>query len=133
MGFLLKKNHVWRCRSWLSFLNWIGVLSLSLLWKLCPRELEPWFVLWSSFLLRMLCISINLPYSLAWNTVVMSVPPLVSGLVEFLDKLQKRICRKNTDCLCFTLYLFSLYYSGRCSSELPQGVPLPYSWVRSTG
>ena len=39
------------------------------------------------FLLRLLCISINLPYAHAWNTVVMS------GLLRLLNKLQKRICR----------------------------------------
>ena len=40
--------------------------------KVPPRKLEPWFVLWSFFLLRLLCISINLPYAHVWNTVVMS-------------------------------------------------------------
>ena len=50
-----------------SNLDW-GSLSL----KLPTRKLVLWFVLWSFVLLRIHCISINLPYSHAWNTVVMS-------------------------------------------------------------
>ena len=53
-------------------LDWIGTFTLSLLLKLPPRKLEPWFLPWSFFLLRLLCISITLPYSHAWNTLVMS-------------------------------------------------------------
>ena len=53
----------------------LRALTLSLLLKLPPRKLEFWFVLWSFFLLRLLCISINLTYGHTWNTVV------VSGLV----------------------------------------------------
>ena len=52
--------------------NWIIALTLSLLLKLPPRKLEPWFVLWSFFLLRLLSISINLPYSYVWNTTVIT-------------------------------------------------------------
>ena len=40
--------------------------------KAPPRKLEPWFILWSFFLLRLLCLSINLPYTIAWNTIVTS-------------------------------------------------------------
>ena len=72
MGLFSRKNHLLRCWGWLSLLNWIGALTLSLLLKLPPRKLEPWFVLQSFFLLKLLCISINLPYTHAWNTVVMS-------------------------------------------------------------
>ena len=57
---------------WLCLVKWIGVLTLSLLQKLHPRKLEPWFTLWSFFLLRLLCISIILPYVCTWNTVVTS-------------------------------------------------------------
>ena len=42
---------------------------ISLLLKL-PRKLEP-FVLWSLFLLRLPCSSINISYGHAWNIVVM--------------------------------------------------------------
>ena len=69
MGLFLRKNYLLRCWGWLSLLNWIGALTLSLLLKLPPRKLESWFVLWSFFLLGSLCISINLPYSHAWSTV----------------------------------------------------------------
>ena len=57
MGLFLRKNHLLRCWGWPSLLNWIGALTLSLLLKLPPRKLESWFVLWSFFLLRLLCIS----------------------------------------------------------------------------
>ena len=40
--------------------------------KLFSWKLEPWFVLWSLFLLRLICISINLTYGLSWNPVFMS-------------------------------------------------------------
>ena len=72
----LKKHHLLRCRDYLSLLNWSGALLLSLLLKLPLRKYEPWFVLWSFFLLRLLFISVSLPYSVAWNTVA------VSGLVH---------------------------------------------------
>ena len=41
MGLFLRKNHPLRCWGWLSLLNWIGALALSLLLKLLPRKLEP--------------------------------------------------------------------------------------------
>ena len=74
-GLFLRKNHLLRCWGWLSLLNWIGALTLSLLLKLPPRKLEPWFFLWSLFLLGLHCISINLPYGHASNTV--AIPGLV--------------------------------------------------------
>ena len=51
---------------------------ISLLLKL-PRKLEP-FVLWSLFLLRLPCSSINISYGHAWNIVVMNTV-VVSVLV----------------------------------------------------
>ena len=60
-----------------SKLDW--ALTVSLLLKLPLRKLEFWFVLRSFFLLRLLCISINLPYTHVWNTVVTSgLVPLVA-------------------------------------------------------
>ena len=74
MGVFLKKNRLLRCWGSLCLLNWIGTVALSLLQKLPPRGLEPWFVLWSFFLRRLLCIS----NSHAWDTVVTSgLVPLV--------------------------------------------------------
>ena len=67
-----------------------------------------------------------------------------SCYLELLDKLQKRICRTVGPSLAAYLEpfghrrnvasvsLFYRYYFGRCSSELAQLVPLPYSRGRST-
>ena len=67
-----------------------------------------------------------------------------SCYLELLDKLQKRICRTVGPSLAASLEplahrqnvaslsLFYRYYFGRCSSELAQLVPLPFSWGRST-
>ena len=67
-----------------------------------------------------------------------------SCYLELLDKLQKRICRTVGPSLAASLEplahrrnvaslsLFYRYYFGRCSSELAQVVPLPYSRRRST-
>ena len=58
MALFLRKNLV-RCWGYLSVLNWIGALTPSILLKLPPRKWEHWFILWSFFVLRWLCISIN--------------------------------------------------------------------------
>ena len=67
-----------------------------------------------------------------------------SCFLGLLDKLQKRICRVVSPLLApslepsahrwnvISLSLFCRYYFGRCSSELAQLVPLPYSRERST-
>ena len=67
-----------------------------------------------------------------------------SCFLELLDKLQKRICRTvgpshaaSLEPLAYRrnvagLSLFYRYYFGRCSSELAQLVPLPYSQGRYT-
>ena len=67
-----------------------------------------------------------------------------SCYLELLDKLQKRICRTVGPSLAASieplahhrnvasLSLFYRYYFGRCSSELAELVPLPYSQGRST-
>ena len=64
--------------------------------------------------------------------------------LELLHKLQKRICRTVRSSLAASLEplahcrnvaslsLFYRYYFGRCSSELAQLVPLPFSRGRST-
>ena len=64
--------------------------------------------------------------------------------MELLDKLQKRICRTVGPSLATSreplprcrnvasLSLFYRYYFGRCSSELAELVPLPYSQGSST-
>ena len=67
-----------------------------------------------------------------------------SCYLELLDKLQKRMCRIVGPSLAASLEplahhrnvaslsLFYRYYFGRCSSELAQLVPLPFSRGRST-
>ena len=67
-----------------------------------------------------------------------------SCYLELLNKLQKRICRTVGPSLATsleplahrrnvaTLRLFYKYYFGRCSSELAQLFPLPYSRGRSS-
>ena len=67
-----------------------------------------------------------------------------SCCLELLDKLQKGICRIVGPSLAASLEpfahrrnvaslsLFNRYYFGRCSSELSQLVPLPFSRGRST-
>ena len=77
MGLFLRKNHLLRYWGWLSLLNWIGALTLSLLLKLPPKILE----LWRFFLLKLLCISVNLPYSHVWNNVV--TPGLVAPVATW--------------------------------------------------
>ena len=76
------------------------------------------------------------PYMEYYCHVGAGVP---SCYLELLDKLQKRICRTVgpsfaasleplAHCRNVTsLSLFYRYYFGRCSSELAQLVPLPFS------
>ena len=66
-----------------------------------------------------------------------------SCYLELLDKLQKQICKTVGPSLAASLQLlayhrnvaslnlFYNYYFGRCSSELAQLVPIPYSRGRS--
>ena len=58
---LEKKNHLLRCWDCLSLLNWIGAPTLSLLLKLPPRKLNPLFIQWSFFLVRLFFSYISLP------------------------------------------------------------------------
>ena len=95
--------------------------------------------LWGS--MRLLYISKNLPYSFAWNTVVMS------GLVFLASTWNCHINYKNGYmgllvlfcCLFWTLgsspkcsQLRHFLYFGRSSSDLIKLVPLPYSQGRSS-
>ena len=66
MDLYFRKNHLLKYCYCISLLNWIGILTV----KNNPRKLEPWSVLWSMFLLRLLFVSINQPYYLAWNFVI---------------------------------------------------------------
>ena len=56
MGLFPRESHLLRCCGLLFFLKWIGFRTLFLLLKLPPKKLEPWVVLWSSFLQMLLCM-----------------------------------------------------------------------------
>ena len=103
MGLFVRKKHFLRCWGWLSLLNWIGALTLSLLLKLPPRKLEAWLVLWSFFLLSLLCISINLAYGHVWNTAVMS------GLVLLVATWSCWISYRNGYVGMLVLHLLALW------------------------
>ena len=94
LGMFLKKKHILWCWGWLSLINWIGALTLSPLLKLSQRKLDLWFVLWSFFLLRLLWMSVYLPYSHTWSTVVIILLSCLAGAPTcYLKLLEKRICR----------------------------------------
>ena len=64
MGLFSKKDHYLKCWDFFFFENRLGPFTLSLLLKLSPKKLEPWFVLWNFFLMRLLFISTTLPHGL---------------------------------------------------------------------
>ena len=80
----------------------------------------------------------------SYISISVAYPAAPSCYLEFLVKLQKRICRTVGPSLASSLELlahhrnvaslslFYRYYFGRCSSELAQLVPLPYSRGRYT-
>ena len=138
-----RKNRLLRCWGWLFPLNQIGALRLSLLLRLPSIELDPWFVLWSFFLLKLLYISNSTIHPcIEYCCHIWAGAP--SYYMELLDKLQKRIWRTVGPSLATSfeplahcqntasLILFYRHYFGRCSSELAQLVPFPFSWGRST-
>ena len=142
MGLFLREHHPLRCWGWLSLLHWIGAVTLSLLLKLPPIK-KPWFILWSFYILWLMYVSINLSYSYVWNTFVMSGLVLLvaiwncwisyknecAGLLFFhLLPLEPLAHHQNVA----SLSLFYRYHFGRCSSELVQLIPLPFSSGRST-
>ena len=99
------------------------------------------FVLCCFFLLRLHCSSINLPYGHVWNTVVMSGLVLLIATWNWWISYRNRyvgllvlhlLPLLNPWLIVKSLSLFYRYELGRCSSELAQLVPLPYSRGRST-
>ena len=95
------------------------------------------------FFLRLLCISINVPYGCVWNIVVMSRLVLliatwncwISYRIEYAGLLVLHLMtlwNQNHQHNVASLSLFYSYYFGRYSSTLAQLVPLPYSQGRST-
>ena len=84
MGLVFRKNHFLRCCDWLSFLNWTGAATWSLLLKLPPRKLEPWFEVF--FHLRLLCISTNLPFHAMHGICLSCVGWCISLLLGIVTK-----------------------------------------------
>ena len=136
IGLFLRKNYLLRFGGWLSLLNWIGAFKYICIAKTASKKLEPWFALWHLFFLKLLCISINLPYGHAWNTVIMS------GLVLLVATWNCWINYKNGYTRLLVLHLLPhlnpwlivemsaevyRYYFGRCSSVLAELVPILYS------
>ena len=105
----VRKNHLLRYWVWLCLLNSIMAFILSLNFKCLQGS---WFILWSFFFLRLLCVSINLLYSHAWNIVVVSGLVLLAA-TWFLDKLQTA---DMWDCWSFTCWLsWALGSLSKCS------------------
>ena len=144
MSFFLRKNDFLRCWGWPLFLNWIGALMLSLLLKLPPRK-------FGALISSMKFLSPEVALYLYKSTIHPCMEyychvwaGAASCYLELLDKLQKRICGTVGPSLAASLEplapcrnvtslsLFYRYYFGRCSSELAQLVPLPFSRGRST-
>ena len=118
---LERKSFLKMFQDCLFFMNWIGGLSLPLLY---PRKLEPCSFPKNFFLLRLLSFSINLPYGLAWTTFVMSrlgipVGNRFIGLLVFLllCSLEALAHPRNVSA---SLSPFWRYYFGRYSFELAE-------------
>ena len=70
MGLFLRKGHLLRCLR-LIFSSKLDCGSYIIpIAKTASKKIGASIFLWSFFLLRLLCISVNLPYALVWNTVV---------------------------------------------------------------
>ena len=98
----------WDCL-WL--LNCLKALTLSLMLKLPPRNMEPWSFLWSSFLLLYLYKFTTRPYIEYCCHVWVGGPSCYFGK---LDKLQKPSAHRR---IVPRGCLFCSFSLGRCSSE----------------
>ena len=143
VGLVLRK-----CWCWLSLLNWIGALTLSVLLISIAKStsknigalIHSMKFLSPEVALYFYKSSIQ-PY-MEYCCHVWVVAP--SCNMELLDKLQKQICRTAGPSLAASfeplahcgnvasLSLFYRYYFGRYSSELAELVPFPYSRGRCT-
>ena len=139
MGLFSRKTHILKWWGWLSLLNWIGALILSLLLKLLPRKLEPWFILYIKFTspeVALYLYKFTIRPFMEYCCHIWACAP--TCYLELLDKLQKWICRTVGPSFAASLEPFThcsnvanlsllyRYYFGRCSSELAQLVPLYY-------
>ena len=140
-GLFLRKDHLLKSWDCLFLLSWIRALILSLLLKLLPRKLEPWFFRWSFLILRLLCIFINLLCGFAWNTVFMSglvylgVTWKLSYKNGYVELFALRLVPLLNPWLMAVMQPADIFSIGilvstwYLSSEL---VPLPCTWRRST-
>ena len=143
MGLFLKKNHLLRCRGWLSSkLDW-GCCIISFA-KATSKKIEG-LIRSVKFLSPEVALflykSIIRPCMEYCCHVWAGAP---SCYLELMDKLQRRICRTVGPSLFVSLEplthrrnaaswsLFYRYYFGRCSSELAELVRSPYSRGRPT-
>ena len=108
MALLSRKNHLLRCWSWLSFLNWIGALTFSLLLRLPLRKLESRFILCMKFLSSVVAqylYKFIIQPCMEYCCHVWAGAP--GCYLELLDKLQKRICRTVGPSLAVSLQPFA--------------------------
>ena len=144
LGLFLRKNHFLRCWVWHSLLNWTGALKIISIAKTACKKIGT-LICSMKFLspevALYLCKYTIHPCKEYCCQVWAGVP---NCYLELLDKLQKRIFRTVGPSLAGSLEplahcrnvgslsLFYRYFFGRCSSELAQLVPLPFSWGRTT-
>ena len=130
--FPVEKKQYFKISGSSFYQNWILALTFSPLWKLPPRQLEPWFVLWSFF--SQGCSLTLMEYcSHAW-----------AGAISFYLDMQNWLCRTFGPTLVSSLEtlghhrnvasisLFCRYYFGKYSSKLNELLPLFYTCGRST-
>ena len=117
-GLSMMNNHMSRCRNYLSLLNCIRTISLSLFLKLHPRKLGPWFVLRSFFIFGLTFIFINLPHCFPWNNAI--VHGLVFPIALFTSWISysSRFVGKLAHTWCFSWTLGSLSKYNRPDSPL---------------
>ena len=127
MSLFFSKTHLLRAWSFLCLLNSIGAFTLSQLIKRTSRKLEPWVFLWSFVLQRLVRISIDVPYNLAWNIFVMSGQVRINAGPSLAASLEPLAYHYEA-----SLRLFYRYYFGKCSSEPVELVPLLYVHGRSS-
>ena len=116
-----------------SKLDWRSYIIL--IAKTASRKFEPWFILWSVFLLRLLCISINQQYNHPWDPVAMSGLVLLVATWNCWISVDRTVGSSLAASLepfihCQNVANLSSFYRhcfGICSFELAQLVSLPYS------
>ena len=136
MGLFLRKTDLLRYWGWLSILNWIGFFSIICIAKTVSNKI-------GALIRSMKFLSPEVALYLYKSTIRPCMEYCchvwAGAPSHCLDKLQKWICRIVGPSLAASLEplahhqnvaslsLFYRYYFGRCSSELAQLVPLPFS------